>query len=393
MVPFDVSDNEAGPSSAAPLLFKKKKNRPARPATTSDKDTPQPPAAASAEEQTESSLPAIVQDDDSEDDEDKLTLDELVALRESHRAKPSGIELNRLNKGIRKKKKKQEQAKGGKMTEEERWKEQMEKGGLVDVAGMKSSRDDGEESDDGQDEEESSVSRSRRLVRQDNFQGETNVIDVDKHMMAYIEEEMRKRKAASAGEASTSGSGLSTSTDVQTVLSNPEDELYKVAEKYTRLQQEARQAAEASRLIATRSTNPDDEQGEGSIGLSSAMLSGIPEVELGMDSRLKNIEATEQAKRSMMEARRVASSNGRSDGAQEMLANARFFNPRHQARSDAEAMAAARGGTATGNSQTNDGNKKRSYGSTGGSGGDAGRATDDLVMSRFKKRQMQTMKR
>lgn len=98
--------------------------------------------------------------------------------------------------------------------------------------------------------------------------------------MTYIEEEMRKRRAAAGG--SVDASATASPSDVKAVLSNPEDELYKVAEKYTRLQQEARNAATANKLISNRA-RPDDEEGEGNVGLSSAMLSGIPEVELGME--------------------------------------------------------------------------------------------------------------
>lgn len=91
---------------------------------------------------------------------------------------------------------------------------------------------------------------------------------------------MRKRRAAAGG--SVDASSTASPSDVKAVLSNPEDELYKVAEKYTRLQQEARNAATANKLISDR-YRPDDEEGEGNVGLSSAMLSGIPEVELGME--------------------------------------------------------------------------------------------------------------
>ena len=136
-------------------------------------------------------------------------------------------------------------------------------------------------------------------------------------MMAYIEEEMRKRRAREGDEGASSGS--TTASDVQAVLANPEDELYKVAEKYTRLQQEARNAAQVNKLIAKKS-NPGDEEGEGSAGLSSAMLSGIPEVELGMDARLKNIEDTERAKRALFESRQQA----RQDDSDQMLASARL---------------------------------------------------------------------
>ena len=71
----------------------------------------------------------------------------------------------------------------------------MERGGLVRPGDMKGSGAGGahEEGDDDDDDQSGAAVKSRnRLARQSNFQGETNVIDVDKHMMAYIEEEMKK---------------------------------------------------------------------------------------------------------------------------------------------------------------------------------------------------------
>lgn len=160
--------------------------------------------------------------------------------------------------------------------------------------------------------------------------------------MAYIESEMLKRRAANKEDSTAAVS----QSDITSVLSNPEDELYKVAEKYTRLQAEARNAATANRLIANKS-RPDDEEGEGNVGLSSAMLSGIPEVELGMEcvcaydvvhgvellltrfllpasSRLKNIEETEKAKQALYEQRlQQRRDRGGDREADELLANAR----------------------------------------------------------------------
>lgn len=228
-----------------------------------------------------------------------ISVSDLLALRALQR-KPGGIELDRLNKGLKKKKPKK---KKGADTEEDRWKQQMERGGLVQAGSLRPPPGEGAGADDDDDEEEAGAGNRHRnrLANKDNFQGETNLIDVDKHMMAYIEEEMKKRRQG--GDGDEDGSVTASAGDVRAVLSNPEDELYKVAEKYTRLQQEARNAAQANKLISNRA-KADDEEGEGNVGLSSAMLSGIPEVELGMDSRLKNIEDTEKAKRALFEARK-----------------------------------------------------------------------------------------
>lgn len=67
---------------------------------------------------------------------------DLVALRNLQR-KPTGIELDKLNHGVKKKKKKSAKDKSA-MTDEDRWREQMEQGGLVRPGEMKgkAARDD-----------------------------------------------------------------------------------------------------------------------------------------------------------------------------------------------------------------------------------------------------------
>lgn len=324
-----------------------------------------------------------------------ISVSDLLALRALQR-KPGGIELDRLNKGLKKKKPKKKKAAD---TEEDRWKEQMERGGLVQAGSLRPPPAEGAGADDDDDEEEAGAGNRHRnrLANKDNFQGETNLIDVDKHMMAYIEEEMKKRRQG--GDGDEDGSGTASAGDVRAVLSNPEDELYKVAEKYTRLQQEARNAAQANKLISNRA-KADDEEGEGNVGLSSAMLSGIPEVELGMDSRLRNIEDTEKAKRALFEARKQGRRPNEED---ELLANARFSRPKHHMQTDAQALAAARAAAsvqdpfkrdnpgaaassptlASGNADSMGANKRRK----------PEMASDEQVMQRFKKRQMNQMKR
>ncbi len=80
-------------------------------------------------------------------------------------------------------------------------------------------------------------------------------------MMAYIEQEMNKRTGASSLDASSTES-------IQKAINNPQDQLYAVAEKYRQLQ---------------RSIKPEQsqEEREGNVALSAAMLSSIPEVDLG----------------------------------------------------------------------------------------------------------------
>lgn len=117
------------------------------------------------------------------------------------------------------------------------------------------------------DEEEA----PRKLVRANNFQGETGTIDVDAHMLAYIEAEMASRRAASsaaAGPSSASAAAAPTAADVARASGNPEDELYRIAERYRKIQDEARK-------------KEMKKENEG--GVSAAMLSGVVEVDLGME--------------------------------------------------------------------------------------------------------------
>ena len=111
--------------------------------------------------------------------------------------------------------------------------------------------------------------KARRVVRANNFTQQTNVLDVDKHMcvcycqrctvrltlvwcrMAYIEENMKLRRGKSNEPERSDGPR------------DPYAELFSIPDKY-RLKQE----------------KPQD---EGSVTNSLAMLTAIPEVDLGME--------------------------------------------------------------------------------------------------------------
>lgn len=101
------------------------------------------------------------------------------------------------------------------------------------------------------------------------FSVETNKRDEDEEMMKYIEEQLSKRKGNKIEE------------NYQT---------YKVAkrEKYCSPEEAALQAVPTH--LRESSTKRSEEM------LSNQMLSGIPEVDLGIEAKIKNIEATEEAK-------------------------------------------------------------------------------------------------
>lgn len=101
------------------------------------------------------------------------------------------------------------------------------------------------------------------------FSVETNKRDEDEEMMKYIEEQLSKRKGNKSDDDSMSG-----------------DETKKL--KYCSPEEAALQAVPTHLREST--TKRSEEM------LSNQMLSGIPEVDLGIEAKIKNIEATEDAK-------------------------------------------------------------------------------------------------
>jgi hypothetical protein len=102
------------------------------------------------------------------------------------------------------------------------------------------------------------------------FASETNRCDVDLPMLTYIEEEIAKKKGIKS--------------DQEAVIEkprNPEDALYELPEHI--------------KVLTVRKKTEDM--------MSNTMLSGIPEVDLGIDAKIRNIEATEEAKQRLMQER------------------------------------------------------------------------------------------
>ncbi|KAJ1308888.1 hypothetical protein OPQ81_004575 [Rhizoctonia solani] len=221
-------------------------------------------------------------------DEEKMTVEELLELRKLRRQK-QGIDSTKLNAGsIKKKKRKDDDGEDGD-----------EKYGL-----RPGGRRDAEEDEANPD---GSEDVAKKIIKSNNFTQQTNKLDVDKHMMKYIEEELEKRK----------GKPNASTSDGNANSSDPYAELFRISEKY-KLQKK-------------------QELEEGSVTNSSAMLTAIPEVDLGMDTRLKNIEETEKAKRTVSENLKDSRKPREKDD-ERHLAATRFFNPRLKVQSDADAM-------------------------------------------------------
>jgi len=189
------------------------------------------------------------------------------------------------------------------------------------------------------DEElEGDEAKARRLVRSNNFTQQTNALDVDKHMMAYIEENIKLRR----GEANA------TQDDDRPY--DPQEELFRID----------------TQLDLRRKRGE-----EGSVGNSLSMLTAIPEVDLGMDTRLKNIEDTEKAKRQVADERKDKPRASNDD----LVAN-RFYRPNAGKTSDASLLRNAKleaMGLAPEPSSKATTSRKEV-------------ATDEAVMERFKKR-------
>uniref|UniRef100_A0A8C5NBJ5 Telomere length and silencing protein 1 homolog n=1 Tax=Gouania willdenowi TaxID=441366 RepID=A0A8C5NBJ5_GOUWI len=101
------------------------------------------------------------------------------------------------------------------------------------------------------------------------FSAETNRRDEDADMMKYIETELKRKK------------GLVEAEEQKVKVKNAEDHLYELPEN-----------------IRVNSAEKTEEM------LSNQMLSGIPEVDLGIDAKIKNIIQTEDAKAKLIAEQR-----------------------------------------------------------------------------------------
>lgn len=107
------------------------------------------------------------------------------------------------------------------------------------------------------------------------FSAETNKRDEDEEMMKYIEDQLDKRKNAN----------LCSDTD-----NDATDYKYMTAE-------DAALQSLPEHLRSNASTRSEEM-------LSNQMLNGIPEVDLGIDAKIKNIELTEAAKEKLIQDQR-----------------------------------------------------------------------------------------
>lgn len=146
-----------------------------------------------------------------------------------------------------------------------------------------------------------------------NFAAETNRRDEDTHMLKYIEDEMAKRK------------GVQLDKTVESKPKSKEDLLYQVPEHIN----------VKSKIMASEEM------------LSNQMLSGIPEVDLGIDAKIRNIEATEEAKQRMIDEQRNKKSRGPTEMvptnmAVNFMLHSRFFDEQKNIDAESKRVAAAK---------------------------------------------------
>ncbi|GAA5992746.1 hypothetical protein JCM11641_001476 [Rhodosporidiobolus odoratus] len=271
--------SDAAVEADQPTTFKRKKRPQGRslsfkipsgidPQSTTDRDVVDGDAEADAAAELEA-------------DGTSSTLDSLLALRRLKRS-TAGLDLERLNAGERKKRAKREEAGDGEggaggdgtVINKDGMLEGTN-GGIQQGAGKDRLRDDGDAPE----------AKARKIVKSDNFTGQTNTVDVDKHMLAYIDAELARKRAPDPASAPTKSSKPH----------DPRDDLYRVSDKY-----------KFDDIVETEKSKKDKDEEEGNVTLSASMLMGIPEVDLGIDIKLRNIEATEKAKRKLQEDKAAA---------------------------------------------------------------------------------------
>lgn len=190
-----------------------------------------------------------------DDDTVSKTLDEMKEMQK-YRKRPAGVSAVGL-------------AFGKKFTEEESLAPdpfKLKTGGLVDLKDIKPSDMKGADDD---------------VVQQlnANFSAETKKLDNEEHMMDYIEKEMSKRKT------------IPVSPDE--LPSNYDQKIKALYQIPDHLQVQKKEQSEEM--------------------LSNQMLSGIPEVDLGVEAKFRNIEETELAKQERHKLRKAGEGSAHRD--------------------------------------------------------------------------------
>ncbi|KAI8822398.1 hepatocellular carcinoma-associated antigen 59-domain-containing protein, partial [Fimicolochytrium jonesii] len=176
-------------------------------------------------------------------------LQEALELRK-FRKRAAGLDISDLNRGDRRKQKE-------KPVEDDPWKLKSG-GGIINIDEVRGKSFGGDE--------------KAGAGGGGSFATASNAMDTDRHMQDFIEKELRKRRGQTEdGPATESPSDAP---------KDFHDELFQIPDHLKT----------AEKAVS-----------EGNVTLSTAMLTAIPEIDLGMSVKLKNIEETERAKRKLLD--------------------------------------------------------------------------------------------
>ncbi|KXS09435.1 hypothetical protein M427DRAFT_75447 [Gonapodya prolifera JEL478] len=188
------------------------------------------------------------------------------------------------------------------------------------------------------------------------------VMDPTKHMQKYIESQLKQRQSSAdpdstkpdtlAGGDTGAGGGEGDGAGVP----DPNELLYQIPDHLK---------------ITSKPVQ------EGNVTLSTTMLTAIPEIDLGIDAKLKNIEATEKAKKKLKEDKGKGANPEAFVGSSEAAAD-RFLrqtHPSHHTATSASPFHPDPDSAAALDRRRREARERRE-----------GVATDEVVMERFKKR-------
>ncbi|XP_047944696.1 protein COP1 SUPPRESSOR 2 isoform X1 [Salvia hispanica] len=191
------------------------------------------------------------------------------------------------------------------------------------------------------------------LVLQDTFAQETAVMVEDPNMLRYVEQELAKKR----------GKNIDAENQVENEVQRAEDELYKIPEH-----------------LKVKKLNSEEQ--------STQWTTGIAEIQLPIEYKLRNIEETEAAKKLLQERRHVG--RPKADSSIPASFSADFFQRgkdyAEKLRKDHPEVHKDKGAQETGV-------EARNQDSVADGAGRRQAATDELMLDRFRKRERQRMTR
>lgn len=185
------------------------------------------------------------------------------------------------------------------------------------------------------------------LVLQDTFAQETAVMVEDPNMLKYIEQELAKKR----------GKSIDVNDQVENDLKHAEDELYKIPEH-----------------LKVKKRNSEES--------STQWTTGIAEVQLPIEYKLKNIEETEAAKKLLQEKRLMG--RAKSDFSIPSSYSADYFQ---RGRDYAEKLRREHPELYKDRGSQNDGAGSRPTDNSTDAAGSRQAATDEFMLERFRKRE------